>query len=132
LFSDLNFEIRYAKGSLLGDNSDPVLCRLEDGILYNEGLRMTMLKGYPLMRRLIDIIDRVVETGLYNLWGSRIISSEKICFRKIAIENPHGGYYSFNLYHVQPAFYLLLMGRCLSALSFMAELLYNRVLIKRK
>jgi len=50
----------------------------------------------------------------------------------ISIVNPLEEYYSFNLYHMQPALYLLLMGWCLSSLCFMFELLYNRQLSKRK
>jgi len=54
----------------------------------------------------------------------------KIKARKISLLHPFDGYYSFYLYHIQPAFYLLLMGWCLSAICFLVELLYNRVLGK--
>jgi hypothetical protein len=93
---------------------------------------MVMLHGDPLMRRVSEIIDRVVEAGLYNYWISFSTNILKLLSRKIAIVNPLDGYYSFNLNHMQPAFYLLLMGWCLCAICFMVELLYNRVLSKRK
>ena len=35
---------------------------------YNEGLSMVMLNGDPLLRRVSEIIDRVVEAGFYNFW----------------------------------------------------------------
>jgi len=79
------------------------------------------------MRRVNEIIEHVLEAGLYNYWYSLNINVDKILSRKIGIVHPLDGYYSFNLYHVQPAFCLLLMGWCLSAFSFIAELLYNRV-----
>jgi len=83
------------------------------------------------MRRVNEIIDRVVEAGLYNHWFFLQINLQKVLFRKISIVQPLDEYYSFNLYHMQTAFYLLLIGWCLSALCFMVELLYNHVLNKK-
>jgi len=91
---------------------------------------MLMWHGETLMRRVTEIIDRVIEAGVYNYWISLIRNKHKIFSRKIAIVHPLDGYYSFNLYHMQPAFYLLLMGRCLSALCVEVELLYNCLLRK--
>jgi len=132
LFSDLEMELYYAEGDMLGENSEPFLCALDDGVVYNEGLRLVMLQGDQLMRGVTEIIDRVVEAGLYNFWISQYLHKFKVESRKISLVHPLDEYYSFNLYHMQPAFYLLLMGWCLSALCFMVELLYNRVLSKRK
>jgi hypothetical protein len=82
------------------------------------------------MGRVNDIIDRVVEAGLYNYWISLEFNLCKIEYRKISIVNVLDDYYSFNLYHLQTVFYLLLMGWCLSAVCFVFEVLYNRVLSK--
>jgi len=130
LLEDNLAEGLYAIGTLVGENSEPLLCKLEDGIVSNSGLSMIMFYGDPLMRRVNEIIDHVVEAGLYNYWISLNIEALKRFYRKTTIVHPLDGYYSFKLYHVQPAFYLLLMGWCLSALCFMVELLYNRVLNK--
>ena len=130
--ADLDFEYLYADGTLLDENSEPLLCRLEDGVVYNNGLRMVMLNGDPLLRRVTEIVDRVFEAGLYNFWVSLDMHKNKIDSGKISIVYPLGGYYSFNFYHMQPAFYLLLMGWCLSSLCFMFELLFNRQLCRRK
>jgi len=91
-----------------------------------------MLNGDPLLRRVSEIIDRVDEAGFYNFWISKLMHESKIESQKILIIQPFDGYHSFNLYHMQPAFYLLLMGWCLSALCFIFELLCNRLLNKRK
>jgi len=131
LFDDLDFEIHCAEIDMLGENSEPLMCRLEDGVIYNEGLRMAMLHGDPLMPRVTEIIDRVVEAGLYNFWISQEMHKIKVDYRKISLVLPFDGYHGFNLKHVQPAFYLLLKGWCLSAICFMVEVLYNRVLSKR-
>jgi hypothetical protein len=91
-----------------------------------------MFQGDPLIKRVTEIIDRVVEAGIYNYWISKRMNKIKLEARKIAIVHPLDGYYSFNLYHMQPAFYLLLMGWCLSAICFIVELFYNRVLSNRQ
>jgi hypothetical protein len=130
LLFDIRVEILYAVGVLVGENSKPLLCRLEDGVVFPFSLTMMMLHGDPLMRRVNEIIDRLIEAGLYNHWVSLELNRLKTEFRKITIVQPLNGYCSFNLYHMQTAFYLLLMGWCLSALCFMVEVLYNRVLSK--
>jgi len=63
LFADLNAEFYNAFGYNLGAKSEPLLCKLEDGIVHNNGLRMVMLNGDPLLRRISEIIVRVVEAG---------------------------------------------------------------------
>jgi hypothetical protein len=132
VLSDNVAELWYAKSDFLGENSESLLFRLEDGVVFTSGQTMLMLHGDPLLKGVNGIIDRVVEAGLYDKWISMNMDLNKLRFRKIAIVHPFDEYYSFNLYHMQSAFYLLLMGWCLSALCFMFELLFNRVLSKRK
>jgi len=91
-----------------------------------------MLHGDPLMKRVNEIIDQVVETGIYEYWILVNKLRGKLHFRIKVMVLPLDEYYSFNFYHMQSAFYLLLMGWCLSALCFVFELLFNRVLSKRK
>jgi hypothetical protein len=120
-----------AGGFYIDENSEPLLCRLEDGVVLNAGRTMIMLYGDPLMVRVNEIIDHVVEAGLYKFWISLKMKYLKSLSRKIAIVHPLDGHYSFNLYQMQSAFYLLLMGWCLSAVCFVIELLCNCVLNKR-
>ena len=131
LLPDKIVEEFYAIGGLVGENSEPFLCRLEDGVFHSYGNSMIMFHGDPLMTRVNEIIDRVVEAGLYSFWNSLRLNWMKIYSRKIAIVHPFDEYYSFNLYHMQPAFYLIFIGWCLSAFCFMVEVLYNRLLSKR-
>ena len=131
LISDALAERNYATGGFWGENSEPLICRLEDGIVFYSGLSMIMFHGDPLMRRVSEIIDRLVESGIYSNWNSKFNEKFKLSSRNIRMVKTLVEYYSFNLYHMQPAFYLLLMGCCLSSLCFMFELLYNRVLSKR-
>jgi hypothetical protein len=129
--SDMVAEEIYATGGYVGENSEPLLCTLEDGVLANTGLTMILFHGDPLLRRVNEIIHRVVEAGLYNCWFSLLINRLKLLSRKIRIVHPLDEYYSFNLYHMQPGFYLLLMGWCLSVFCFFVEVLYIHVLSKR-
>jgi hypothetical protein len=124
---DLDLEIMYLIIERLRESYEP-LCKIEDVMVHNGGLTMLMFHGDPLLRRVSELLVRVVEAGLYSHWISRIFNEAKVAVRKITLVNPLDEYYSFKMYHMQPAFYLLLMGLCLSSLCFMFELLYNRFL----
>jgi hypothetical protein len=132
LLDDTNARAFYEFGEYVGENSEPLLCKLEDGVVFKSFLSMIMFHGDPLMKRVNEIIERVVEAGLYNHWFKMLNYVLNLYETKIANFNPIDVYYSFNLHHLQPAFYLLLMGWCISVICFMVELLYNRVLRKRK
>jgi hypothetical protein len=125
---DINAEFLFATGEYLGENSKPMVCSLEDGVIIPYSQTMMMFHEDPLMKRFNEIIDRVVEAGLYNHWMSLLFNKYKIISRKIAIVQALDEYYNFNLYHMQTAFYLLLMGWCFSVICFLFEVLYNRVL----
>jgi hypothetical protein len=130
LFNDVMAAQCYANGSFLGENSEPLMCRLEDGVVYTKGFGMLMLYGDPLMGPVNKIIDRLVQAGIYNHWISYFVNMIKCRHSKIAIVHPLDGYHSFNLYHLQPAFYLLLIGWCLSVLCFALELMFNGIFHK--
>jgi hypothetical protein len=129
--SDISAEYRYALGTFIGENSESLMCGLEEATISFGGTGMVMFYEDPLLRRVSEIIDRVVEAGIYNHWVSLYLNICKILSRKIAIVHPFGEYFSFNYYHMQPAFYLLLMCWCLSALCFMVEIFSNYILSKR-
>ena len=93
---------------------------------------MCMFHGDQLLRRVTEIIDRVVEAGLYTFWISLRIHGLKLCSQKIAIFQPIDEYYSFNLYYMQTAFYLLLFGWCLSGLCFIFEVMYSCLFRKKQ
>jgi hypothetical protein len=122
----------YDCGSYVSENSEQLLCRLEDGVFCSFRLTKIMFHGDPLTNRTAEIIGLVFEAGLHNYWISPCMNMCNFFFQKIAIVHPPNGYYSFIVYHVQPAFSFLLMVWCLSALCFKFELLYNRMLSKIK
>jgi hypothetical protein len=130
LIPDIYAEYFYAIGDMVGENSKPLLCGLKDGVVFPASLTMMMFHGDPLTRRVNDIIDRVIEAGLYNYWITLEFNWRKIVYGKIFVADLLDGYYSFNIYHLQTVFHLLLMDWCLSALCFILEVFYNRVLSK--
>jgi hypothetical protein len=49
---------------LVDETFEPLLCRLEDGVVFITGLNVVMFHGVPLMKRVNEIIDRVFGAGL--------------------------------------------------------------------
>jgi hypothetical protein len=130
--SDFIVEAMADFSPLFNKNGRHLFCRIDDGVFLNHKSVMLMFYGEPLLKRVNEIIDRVVEAGLYKYWVSHDKDQFKVAFRKLDRVNQTEEYYSFNLYHMQPAFHFLLMGLCLSAFCFVIELFCYRLLNKRK
>jgi hypothetical protein len=64
LWPDIYVEEHHALGDFFGEISEPLVCKLEDGVFRQTGLTKLMFHGDPLIRRINEIIDRVVEAGL--------------------------------------------------------------------
>jgi hypothetical protein len=128
--SDINYQINYFKGSYVGEKGEPLLCSIDDGVFWNIQSVMILFYGEPLLKRINEVFGRVVEAGLYKFWISQCLNLFRITVKTIAIVNPLDEYFNFNLPHLQPAFYLLLIGLCLSVFCFVIELVYYRLLNK--
>jgi hypothetical protein len=114
LLSDPSDQFLYANCDFVDENPEPLVCRLKVEVIFNTGQSMGMFHEAWLMRRVNEIIDRVVAAGLYNYCMSLIMIHHIINSQKIAIIHPLNGYYIFKLYNMQPAFYRLLICWCLS------------------
>jgi hypothetical protein len=55
----------YAFG-FFGEKSKPLFCRLENGVIFTTSLTIVMFHGDPMMSRVTEIVDRVVQEYLYN------------------------------------------------------------------
>jgi hypothetical protein len=63
--ADDDVEKNLAFGIFVGEKSKPMLCRLKNGLFCQCSLKMIMFHEDPLMRRITEIIDCVVEAGIY-------------------------------------------------------------------
>jgi hypothetical protein len=130
LLSDFYFQF-FLNGGVFPEAREPLLCRLNDGVFTNTGSVMLMFYGEPLLKRINEIFGSVVEAGLYKYRHSQLVNTYNIKSHVKANFNPLDEYYSFNLYHMQPAFYLFLIGLCLGVFCFVIELFSYRLLNKR-
>ena len=87
LLYDLDAEVGFSHGDFVGQNSEPLLCMLDDGVYNSDGIAMIMIHGDPLLRRVSEIIDRVVAAGLYTFWISKEMNLFKLHAEKIAFVN---------------------------------------------
>jgi hypothetical protein len=64
--SDFLAELIYAIVKFVGENSEPLMFRLEDGVFSISVPTMKMFHGNPLMRRVSEIFDRLFEADIYS------------------------------------------------------------------
>ena len=88
LVADKVAEGNYARRVYVGENSELLVCRLEDEVVFNTGLTIVMIHVDPLLRRFNEIMDSVVESGLYSYWIALGKDLLKLYPRKIAIVHP--------------------------------------------
>jgi hypothetical protein len=132
LLSDSLFQVVYQNGGNVGVNGEPLLCGVDDGMFIKVQSVMLMFYGEPILKQINDIFRRLSEAGLYTFWFSEMVNRYKLTVPTIAIVNPLDEYYSFNLYHMQPAFYLLLISLGVSVFCFVIELFCYRLSNKRR
>jgi hypothetical protein len=125
---ELNYEEKCSTSSLMDENSKPLICPLDDGILITINHAMIMRVGNPLLGRISAIIERVVEAGIFMQWKKSYFDKIKIQSGTVHSYSLLDDYYSFTLEHMQPAFYMLLMGFCISTVIFLLELVIHRVI----
>jgi hypothetical protein len=125
ILDELSTEEQFARSRLMDENSKPLLCHLDDGVIMHGNHVMMMHVGDPLLDRINDIIQRVVEAGIFMQWKKSLFSEIKLRAGAIGIYSPLNNYYSFTMNHMQPAFYLLLMGFGTSTFIFILELTHH-------
>jgi hypothetical protein len=109
------------------------LCRIKDSTVLLTDMVMLLQKGSPLLDRVNEIIDRVLESGLFNRWIQESTESEAITKAvETSAKTLTDEFYELNLKHMQPAFYLLFFGDGLSLVSFLMELLYFKMHLQRQ
>ena len=122
ILDELSVEEKYSNSMLLDENSMPLICPLDDGIVMITNTVMVMRVGDPLLGRIDEIIQRVVEAGLFVKWQKDYFEDLKRESGRIHSYSLLDDYKIFTLEHVQPAFIMLLMGLCISTVILLVEL----------
>lgn len=99
---ELLIEERYSSSSLMDENSRPLLCSLEDGVVICED---GVMMRDSLLERINHIIDSVVEAGIFMQWKKSHLYNTKARAVVIHSSSPLNSYYSFAMKHMHPAFY---------------------------
>jgi hypothetical protein len=128
ILDELGIEERLSTSSLMDENSKPLICPLDDGIVIISNAAMIMRVGHPLLGRIDEIIQRVVEAGLFMQWKKSYIDKNKIRSGTLHSYSLLDDYYSFTLEHMQPAFFMLLIGVCISTVTFLLEIANHRIM----
>jgi hypothetical protein len=113
---------RYSQ-KFVDENGNSLLCRLP-GKISGYLITMFMQKGNPLFRHVNDVILRIMEAGLVNLWWSQMVERLKSSTYQES-EDTLITYFVFSMSHLYVAFTFLVLGYGLSVLVFILELLCN-------
>ncbi|KDR07546.1 hypothetical protein L798_03001 [Zootermopsis nevadensis] len=134
--STLCFDVYTKYGKSIGlstdENNRPLLCGLDDGdVMYFETV-MAVLKGNPLLEHINDVIDRIVEAGIFMQWINRFIDEGRISTKTTLSYTLADTYHNFSIKHVQSPIYLLMFGYALAFLSFFIEIAWHKLISKRR
>ena len=110
------------------DTSSNSLCQIEDGVVERGPIVMVLPKGSALLDRINDIVFRVVESGVFGEWVKMTDHIQMVKEKALFPGGLSDEYYKLSLEHLQSAFYLLLIGYCLSFVIFVTEHIGKRVL----
>jgi hypothetical protein len=111
------------KHKFVDDNGDSLLCRLPDKISGYD-ITMFMQKGNPLFRPVNDVILRLMEAGLVDLWWSLVVYTQKLSTEKEGEVAPIT-FFVFSLSHLYVAFTCLALGYCVGISVLVLEILYK-------
>jgi hypothetical protein len=121
LRSEFSAEYSNSIGSSTDENNRPLLCDLEDGVVVYFETVFAVLRGNPLLEHINDVIDRIVEGGIFVQWKKLFFNSERVAKKTTSSHTLADTYLDISIIHVQSAFYFLLMGHAISLLSLVIE-----------
>jgi hypothetical protein len=107
------------------ENNRPLLCDLEDGGVGKLDLVFLVSKGSPALEYINEIIDRIVEAGIFMQMKNRLFHATRVR-RQVNSPAFANSYFDINVRHLQTAFHFLLLGHALSVGCFMLEIMWYR------
>jgi hypothetical protein len=107
-------------------------CLLKEMPVVVTGILMALQKGSPFLGRVNEIIDRLIESGIPVYLKKFSIEAKKLIKEYSNISETVADEYSvLTMNNMQSAFYLLLFGHSLGFISFLMEMLYFKMHLKR-
>jgi hypothetical protein len=93
---------------------------------------MALHKGSPFLDRVNNIIDGLIESGIPVYLGKSSPQAKEL-FKANSnySKNVADEYYVLTMYNMQSSFHLSLFGHSLSLISFLMEMLYFKMHVKR-
>lgn len=129
-----SFYVKYIMASgdqAVVENGFPKVYILKEIIMFYQ-TKIVMPKGYPLMRRIDQVIDRMTDGGLIGRWANNAtIKLAKYESRKNTIFFEGNGKV-LTMDDLQGVFVLLLLGHCCGVVVFVIELMFHRFDGRRK
>jgi hypothetical protein len=93
---------------------------------------MALQKGNPLLDRVSEIIDRLVESGILAYVAQPLPVVQKYIQTKSSTSKYVADEYCvLSMNNMQSAFYLFLFGHSLGFISFLIEMMYFKIYLKR-
>jgi hypothetical protein len=130
ILDDMLVEKFRAIGKWSNENNMPLLCALEDGVVRTYGFVFLVRNGRNFLQPINDIIDRVVEGGIFMHIQKQAFCKHKteLKFNSLTFADT---YTAISISHLQTVFYLLLLGYMLALASFVTEIMWHRCRSKR-
>ena len=128
----VKFHVDYYRTNLSWHDSHLPVCTIEEDIL-KVSIVMYLKKGHPLLERINKVTRRIVEAGMIVKWKNafmymRRIQSISYYGRDFASgsDDLDKKYVAFTIFHLQSAFFVLLVGYIISVSSLTVEVIYYK------
>ncbi|GLV33531.1 hypothetical protein CBL_21470, partial [Carabus blaptoides fortunei] len=107
--------MHFVEGRFVTANGEPSLYMFKDRVVLLV-VFMSMSRGYPLTKRINDLVTRITEAGFLQFWFSELKENPGIMTTGLS-----GNQMKLNMYNLQGAFYLLAIGMLLASTVFAVE-----------
>ncbi|PNF42172.1 hypothetical protein B7P43_G08335 [Cryptotermes secundus] len=126
------FHTAYYRANLSYHDRHLPVCKMKEDISGLDAV-MYLTKGHHLLRRINEVIRKMVESGMMVKWSNDFLYTSRIHSRSVQAddykkeEEWDSEYFVFTLFHLQTAFYILLIGYVLSTSTVFLELIYFKL-----
>jgi hypothetical protein len=122
---DLDMEIYRVMGNWTDENNRPLICEIEGGVVRTFHYAIAAIKGNPFFEFIYDVLDHIVEGGIFMHIRERSFDKLKI-ESKFDVPTSADTYFAINIRHLQTVFYLLMLGYVLAVACFVTEIMWHR------